>query len=384
MSCNFSVPKNIFAENLGIAGRVASSRTYLPILSNVLLSRDEDQLRLSATDLSVSVIAWMDARMDGDLRLTLPAKTLFDVIRSLTEAEVNFSVNGKPEVSLHCGTFKGIVKGVQAADYPTIPDHKEVNGYSIETNLFKEMVQKVVFAASTEDARPVLTGILLHLDEKFVSMVATDGYRLAIARTDLMARFEKQQLIIPALALKEALRILNNLHPDQVELILPPDSGQLVLRFEHVEIIAQLIDGNYPDYQAVVPDGYQTRAVINTADLIKACKQASIIARESNDVVHFHFIPPYINESRTVVEEKGKLILRAEADETGTSEVRLDTDISGQDLKIALNVRFLLDGLETIKTKNVVLEAKAKNNPVVLHSTGDDDHKYVLMPMFTN
>jgi len=381
MTCKVTVQKNTFAESLAIVGRVVGSHTHLPILSNILLSKDEGLLRLSATNLNVGVTVWMDAKMDGELGLTLPARTLTDVINTLTDPEVIFSVNGKPEVSLKSGTYKGVVKGIEASEFPTIPEYPITNGVSIDASMFKEMIQKVAFAASMDDARPVLSGVLMSMDGKTLSMVGTDGFRLAINKTSLPEPFAKKQLIIPASSLKEVMRILTATKTARITLVLPPNGSQAVLRCENVQIVSQLIDGNFPDYQAIIPKGYKTKAVVATSDLLKSCKQASIIAREGNNVVRFHFYP---GDNQT-----GKVVLLAESDETGTSEIELTAMVEGQELEIAFNVKFLQDGLETITTKNVIIEANAHNTPAVIHSTGreasplgeEEESLYVLMPM---
>jgi len=373
MTCKVTVQKNTFAESLAIVGRVVGSHSHLPILSNILLSKDKDQLRLSATDLTIGVTIWVDAKMDGDLDLTLPARTLTDVINSLTDPEVIFSVNAKPEVSLKSGPYKGIVKGIKASEFPTISEYATTNGVSMDASMFKEMIQKVAFAASMDDTRPVLTGVLMSMDGKTISMVGTDGFRLAICKAILPEPFAKKQLIIPASALKEVVRILNATKTARISLVLPSNGSQMVLRCENVQIVSQLIDGNFPDYQAILPKGYKTKAVIATFDLLKSCKQASIIAREGNNMVQFHFYP---GEDQT-----GKVVLLAESDETGTSEIELEAIVEGQELEIAFNVKFLQDGLETITTKNVIIEANAHNTPAVLHSSGEEESVYVLMPM---
>ena len=381
MTCKVTVQKSTFADSLAIVGRAVDSHTHLPILSNVLLSSDDGQLRLSATDLTLGVTVWMDANMDGDLGLTLPAKTLTDVINTLIEPKVVFSVNGKPEVSLKCGAYKGIVKGIEASEFPTIPEYDITNGISLDASVFKEMIQKVVFAASMDDTRPILTGVLMSIEEKTVSVVGTDGFRLAICKSMLPEPFGKRQLIIPASALKEVLRILGATKTPKITLFLPATGSQMVLRCENVQIVSQLIDGKFPDYQAILPKGYKTRAVIAAADLLKACKQASIIAREGNNVVRFHLQPG--------PDQTGKVKLLAETDETGTSEIELDATVEGQELEIAFNVKFLQDGLEAISTKNVVIETNAHNTPAAIRSTGreaspsggEEDYLYVLMPM---
>ena len=389
MTCKVTVQKSTFADSLAIVGRAVGSHAHLPILSNVLLSSDEGQLRLSATDLTLGVTVWMEANMDGDLGLTLPARTLTDVINTLTESEVVFSVNGKPEASLKCGAYKGIVKGIESSEFPTIPKYDITDGISLDANAFKEMIQKVVFAASMDDTRPVLTGVLMRTEGKTVSVVGTDGFRLAICKSMLPEPLGKRQLIIPASALKEVLRILGATKTPKITLFLPATGSQMVLRCENVQIVSQLIDGKFPDYQAILPKGYKTRAVIAVADLLKACKQASIIAREGSNVVRFHLQPPNRDASRPGPDQTGKVKLLAETDETGTSEIELHATVDGQELEIAFNVKFLQDGLEAISTRDVVIETNAHNTPAAIRSTGreaslsggEENYLYVLMPM---
>ena len=373
MTSKVTVQKNAFAESLAIIGRAVGSHTHLPILSNVLLSKEEGQLRLSATDLTLGVTVWMDANMDGELGLTLPAKTLTDVVNSLTEPEIVFSVNGKPEASLKCGSYKGTVKGVDASEFPAIPQFDISSGISLDANTIKEMIRMVAFAASVDDSRPVLTGVLLSMDGKAASMVATDGFRLAIYKADLPLTLTKKQVIIPASALKEVVRILGVTKANKIILHLPPTGNQVVLRCENVQIVSQLIDGKFPDFQVILPKGYKTRTVINTSELLKACKQAGIIAREGSNVVRFHLQPG--------VDQTGKVKLLAESDETGASEIELDATVEGQELEIAFNVKFLQDALDAISTKNVVVETTSHNTPAVIRPAGEEDYLYVLMPM---
>jgi DNA polymerase-3 subunit beta len=374
MTCKVTIQKTSFAENLAIVGRAVSTHAQLPVLSNILLSKDEGQLRLSATDLTIGVTVWMDANMDGDLGLTLPAKTLTDVVNSLVEPEVVFSVNGKPEAALKCGAYKGVVKGIEASEFPTIPEFDVSSGISLDAITLKEMILNVAFAASVDDSRPVLTGVLINMEGKSLSMVGTDGFRLAICKVDLPVTFAKKQMIVPASTLKEVVRIIGATKASKITLSLPLTGSQVVFRCENVQIVSQLIDGKYPDYQAILPKGYKTRTVIATADLLKACKQASIIAREGSNVVRFH-LQPGPNQT-------GKVKLLAESDETGASEIELDATIEGQELEIAFNVKFMQDGLEAISMKRVVVETNTHNTPATIRPAEEQDaYLYVLMPM---
>ena len=374
MTCKVPVQKNTFSESLAIVGRAVGNHVHLPILANVLLNKEEGQLCLSATNLTIGVSVWMDAKMDGDLGLTLPAKTLTDVVNSLTEPEVVFSVNGKPEASLTSGSFKGVVKGIAASEFPNIPEFDVSSGIPLEADAIKEMIQNVAFAASVDDVRPVLSGVLFNMDGKAASMVATDGFRLAMSRAELPLTLSKKQLIIPAVVLKEVVRILGATKAAKITLFLPTAGNQVVLRCENVQIVSQLIDGKFPDYQAILPKGFKTRTVVSKDDLLKACKQAAIIAREGSNVVRFHLLPG--------PETMGKVKLLAESDEAGASEIELDASVEGQELEIAFNVKFLQEGLESISTNKVVIETNVHNTPATIRPVGgQEDHLYVLMPM---
>lgn len=373
MNSKVTVEKSAFSESLSIVGRAVASSPHLPILSNILISSDGGQLRLAATDLTLGVSVWMDARLDGQISLTLPAKTLTDIVNSLADSEVQFTVNGKPEAAIKSGTFKGVVRGIEASEFPAIPEHDVSSGIALDAALLKEMIQATAFAASTDEARPVLEGVQLSLDGNTLTMAATDGFRLAVKKATLPASVSSKQVIIPASSLKETLRILSATKPDQVRLFIPSKGSQVVLRAGQVQLVSQLIDGRFPDYQMIVPKSYKTRTVLATADLLKASKQAGIIAREGGNVIQLR-VTPGENQS-------GKVTVLAESGDTGESEVELPATVTGPELTIAFNVKFLQEGLEAIRTKNVVIETTSHKTPAVIRPAGEEEYIYVLMPM---
>ena len=373
MATKVTVQKTTFADSLAMVGRAVGSHSHLPILSNVLLASEEGQLRLSATDLTVGITVWMDANMDGSLSLALPARTLTDVVNALSDPEVQFSVNGKPEAALKSGSFKGIVKGNEGSEFPSIPVFDVSQGISFDANTLKEMIQSVAVAASVDDSRPVLAGVLLILDDQTLAMAATDGFRLAVRKTELPARIGKKQVIVPAAALKELSRILGSTKCARVTLFMPPSGSQVVMRCENVQLVSQLIDGKFPDYQVIVPKSYKTRTVVSRSELLKACKQAGIMARAGSNVVRFQLKPGG--------ENIGKVVVLAEADETGESEIEMDATVEGPELEIAFNVKYLQDVLEVIDTKTVVMETNSHKTPAAIRPAGKEEYTYVLMPM---
>lgn len=338
-----------------------------------MIESDSGQLRLAATDLTLGVSVWMDARLDGQIALTLPAKTLTDIVNSLADSEVQFTVNGKPEVAIKSGTFKGVVRGIEAAEFPAIPEHDVSRGIALDASLLKEMIQATAFATSTEEARPVLEGVQLSLDGSTLSMAATDGFRLAVKKATMPDKVSSKQVIIPASSLKETLRILSATKPDQVRLFITSKGSQVVLRADQVQLVSQLIDGRFPDYQMIVPKSHKTRTVLATSDLLKACKQAGIIAREGGNVIQLRVTPGE--------DQDGKVTVLAESGDTGESEVELPATVTGPELTIAFNVKFLQEGLEAIRTCNVVIETTSHKTPAVIRPAGEEEYLYILMPM---
>lgn len=381
MSSKVIVEKSAFAENLSIVGRAVASSPHLAILANILITSEGGQLRLAATNLTLGVSTWMDARLDGQIALTLPAKTLTDIVNSLADSEVQFSVNGKPEATLKSGTFKGVVRGTEASEFPPLPEHDVSEGVSLPASLLRDMIQGTAFAAASDEARPVLEGVQISFEGNTLSMAATDGFRLAIKRAHLPSAVTKKQVIIPASSLKEVVRVLSATKPEQVRLYIPPTGSQVVLRTENVQLVSQLIDGRFPDYQVIVPKDHKTRTVIATADLLKACKQAGIIAREGGNVIQLRLTPG--------ADQTGNVTVLAESGDTGESEIELPATVTGPELTIAFNVKFLQDGLEAIRTQNVVIETNSHKTPAVIRPAGgkasptgeEEDYQYILMPM---
>ena len=385
MTCKITLQKNNFSESLAIVGRSVGSHTSLPILSNILLSKENGGLQLSVTNLTLGVSVWMDARIDGEFALTLPAKTLTDVVSLLAEPEIVFSANGKPEVSFKNGSYKGIVKGIEASEFPVMPEYDMSEALTLDAVMLREMIQSTVIAASADEARPVLTGVLLSIEGNQISMVAADGFRLAIRRMHLPEPVTAKEVIVPAAALKEIARVMNAVKANKVSLLIPTKGSQMVLRCENVQIVSQLIDRHFPEYQGIIPKGFKTRMVASTADLMNACKQTGIIAREGGNVIRLHIVPG--GEDQII-----KVTVLAESSETGSSEVELSAVVTGVELIIAFNVRFLLEVLGAIRTPTLAIEMNANNSPAVIRpvdldkpsSETEEEYLYVLMPMRLN
>jgi DNA polymerase-3 subunit beta len=247
-------------------------------------------------------------------------------------------------------------------------------GVQIEVAQLKEMVQQVAFAASSDEARPVLTGVLIQVHDSKITLAAADGFRLSVRKADLGASTGKPfTAIVPARALTELARIASD-SDGTVTMLMPPGRGQVVFRLRNAELVSQLIEGSFPDYEQIIPRRVETRTVLSTAQFLKACKQAEIFAREGSHIARLNIKPG--GELKP-----GTIEVSGQSEETGSSQNEIEASIEGTPLVIAFNVRFLREILDVVKSPNVSLETTAQTSPGLLRPVGESDFLHVIMPM---
>jgi len=370
------VKQQQLAHCVSMVSRAVSPRSTLPVLANIMVKTDDGRLRLSATNLELGITSWIGARIESEGAITVPARTFTDLISNLPSDNVTLTLdNSTQTLNVSCGTSETNIKGIDAEEFPPIPEPNLDDGVPLNVINFKEMVQQVAFAASTDEARPVLTGVLLKLDEDKITMAATDGFRISI-REDAISNpiSSPMEAIIPARALVELARILGS-SEETLIMTFPPDRGQVIFHMDNLELASQLIEGSFPDYRAILPQNFKTHTLLSTSGLLKACKQAEIIAREGTNVARLNIIP------ETDEASPGTLEISAHSEQTGSSEVMVDASVDGVPLLVAFNVRFLREVLEVIKSDNVWLETNAANTPGLIHPQGDEHFKHIIMPM---
>jgi DNA polymerase-3 subunit beta len=370
-----NVSQQQFAHGLGIVSRAVSSRSTLPVLSNILIATDQGRLRLSATNLELGITTWIGAQVENEGSTTVPARTLVDLITALPNAPVQLTLDTTTQtLNVVSGTSNTDIKCIDAQEFPPIPTPDLTAGIQLSVADFRESIQQVGFSASSDEARPILTGVLITLEGNEMTMVATDGFRISVKKSVLSQPASSAvSITVPARALGELARAAVN-PDDTITMVLPPSRGQVIFHMKDVEVVSQLIEGNFPDYRAIIPHTFKTRTVLPTETLLKACKQAEIIAREGTNVARVSINP-------TSETQPGTVELSATAEQTGSSEIAVDASIDGVPLLIAFNVRYLREVLEIIKTANVSLETNAANTPAMIKMVGDDRFLHVIMPM---
>jgi DNA polymerase III subunit beta len=369
-----TVSQQQLAHGLSIVSRAVSPRSTLPVLANVLVATDDGRLRLSATNLELGITCWIGSQIQEEGAVTVPARTFADLINTLPNEPVHLDLSSQTQtLRVRCVQSSTDIKGIDAQEFPPMPVPGPHDGIELNVGNFKEMIQQVAFAASSDEARPVLQGVFLNVNGEEITMAATDGFRISVRKTNLdVPAKAPMTAIIPARALNELARIA--MDGDQVlKMIVPPGRGQVIFRLKDAELVSQLIDGNFPDYKAILPRSSKTTTILTTAAFIKACKQAEIIARDSNNVIRLDIEPGG--------DQPGRVEIRAVSEETGTSENSIDASVEGGALKIAFNVRFLREVLEVIKTPSVVLLTNTSNTPGLIQPVGDESYKHVIMPM---
>ncbi len=364
------------ARGLGIVSKAVSPRSTLPVLANVLVASDEGRLRLSATNLEMGITCWIPARIEEEGSTTVPARTFVDLISTLPSDQVMLKLDAQTQtLNVRGGTSTNDIKCIDAQEFPPLPVPDFEGAVQINVGDFREMIHQVAFAASTDEARPVLMGVLVQVDKDKLTMAAADGFRLSVRKAVLSTPAPAPvSAIVPAQALKELARVATD-GGEPIYMVLPKGRGQVVFRVKDVEVVSQLIDGTFPDYQQIIPRSYKSRTLVSTASLVKACKQAEIFAREGSNVARLNI------KSAQGEMQPSEVEISAVSEETGKNETIVEATVDGGGLLIAFNVKFLREALEVIRTPNVALETSAPNAPGVVKPVGEDDFLHVIMPM---
>ncbi len=364
------------ARGLSIVSKAVSPRSTLPVLANVLIASDEGRLRLSATNLEMGITCWIPARIEEEGSTTVPARTFSDLVSALPSDQVMLKLDAQTQtLNVRGGTSTNDIKCIDAQEFPPLPTPDLEGAVQINSGDFREMIHQVVFAASSDEARPVLMGVLMQVDKDKLTMAAADGFRLSVRKAVLSTPSTAPvSAIVPAQALKELARVASD-GEEPIYMALPKGRGQVVFRVKDVEVVSQLIDGTFPDFQQIIPRSYKSRTLVSTASLLKACKQAEIFAREGSNVARFN-----IKSSQGEM-QPSEVEITATSEETGKNETIVEATVDGGGLLIAFNVKFLREALEVIRTPNVALETSAPNAPGVVKPVGDDQFLHVIMPM---
>jgi len=368
-----SILQENLAKGLSIVGKFVSSKAQLPILENILLVAETGSLKLSTTNLETGINLWLPAKIEKAGRITILAKIIVEFISSLPADKVFLELN-QDKLEITCRNYKASFNGISASEFPAIPSlknkkpTKKTEKFSLNTKTFINAINQMVFTAASDEARPILTGIKLEFLKNKLILSATDGYRLSSKEIELKTGIKPQTLIIPASALAELSRICSQEEKGEDKIILAKEENQIIFSYNQTEIITRLIEGEFPDFSKIIPQDNETKITVNKEELFKAIKTASILAKDSANIVKLKI-------------KDSSLEIMADAPEVGQNIIKLEIKKQGKDGEIAFNYRFLQEYLNIIDEKEILLEINGSLKPGVFKFIKDSSFLHIIMPV---
>ncbi|MEK7387088.1 MAG: DNA polymerase III subunit beta [candidate division NC10 bacterium] len=356
--------RDAFLKGLQMVQNIVEPRQTLPILANVLLEADGETVRLTATDLEVGARVSVPAKVASKGAITVSARKLSEIVKELPAAAVAMKVGDNASVSLRCGGVTYKLLGLPPDDFPPVVPAAPESWVTLEAKTLREMLSQTGFAVSHDETRYALNGVLFVLQGKEVQMVATDGHRLAFAKRSLGRGVGGATGIVPRKAVLEIMRVLGAGEDVQIAIT----QNQFVLQMPNFVMTARLIEGQFPNYEAVIPKGHPRKMVLARGVLTAALRRVSVMAEERNKPVRFTLNP-------------ASLRLSASSQDLGEAEEVLDVDYAGEELVIGFNSRYVLDAIAAIETEQVVVEFRDPQSAGVIKSIEDEGYCCVIMPM---
>ena len=370
-----SVMQENLARGLAVVSRAVSNRSTLPVLANVLLKTEDGGLRLTTTNLEIGLVYWVPGKVEVDGSTTVPARLLADLVSSLSGGDrVDLETGAGETLHLTSGKFESHVKGIDADEFPSIQPTGERPTTRIAQNVLKRALEETAFAAATDEARPILTGVLCRFEGDGVTLAAADNYRIAVKTIPILDPVSETSVVVPARALTELTRILGDTD-EPVDVILAQSRNQILFRIagdQPIDLVSRLIDGQFPNYQTVLPKAHTTRAVLDREELLRAVRPAALIAHESANIVKLQI----------AANGESGITVSANA-EVGDHVGQVEAKVEGDGTSIAFNAKYLADVLEKVDADQFALELQGPLAPGVFKPVGDDRYVHVVMPVRT-
>jgi DNA polymerase III subunit beta len=372
---NVSVMQENLARGLQTVSRAVSSRATLPVLANVLLKTEDSGLKLTATNLEIGINCWVPGKVAEAGEITVPARLLTDLVASLPNQRIDLVLSPKDRtLKLTCGNNRSSIKGIEADEFPVVAAIGETPATSIDARVLREALGEVVFAAASDESRPILTGVLTRLDGDTMTLAAADNYRIAV-RTVTLERPVSPEIVIvvPGRSYAELMRVL----PDAempIEITVTPNKSQVLFHVEGIDLVSRLIEGQFPNYEPVIPTAHSSRAVIDREAFLAGTRRASIFARDSANIVKIELGG---DGDATGVS------ITAHAADVGDNADTVEAAIEGSPTTIAFNARYLIDVLGNLGSEEAALELSGPLAPGVIRGIGKDDYVHVIMPVRT-
>ncbi|MDF7823064.1 DNA polymerase III subunit beta [Pontiellaceae bacterium B12227] len=359
----FSIEKDQILEALQKVQSIVGQRTTLPILSNVLLEAGNGKLTLTTTDMEVSVRTSIEAEIDEDGATTLPARRFFSICRDLPSHQVDIGVSNEDVATIISGSYNCKLEGLSKEDFPPMPTFEESFSYTLKQGAFRDILQKTSYAASTDESRAILNGSLMAFRENKLTVVCTDGRRLALVEQEIdMPEEAEVDIVVPTKTVSELIKTLDG----EGDASIKTSATQVAFEFGNIFIISKLIDGTYPNYRQVIPSQCEERVAIDREMLASAVRRVSLMLDDQAASVKVQ-----ITENR--------MELLTSSPEIGESREAVPVKYSGKDITIAFNPAFLMAPLKHLDSDEIFLELSDELSPGVIKT--NVPFLYVIMPI---
>lgn len=359
-----------FQRGLTIVLKAVALRPTLPVLTHVLLSTEKGRLKIVATDLEISITTWIGAKITEEGSIAVPARVITEYIQSIRDPTVNLLLEDN-QLKISSERFQAEIHPLAAAEFPIIPAVKPSQTLTIPALSLKEGIRQTLFSTAIDETRPVLTALALRFGSKGVKLVATDSFRLAEKTiTSVQSTTSATTLLIPTKTAHELERLLDSTI-EQAEFVLSENQSQI--RLGNIEIVSRLIDGQYPEYEAVIPKDNSSSIVIETQPLVDALKTSLIFAREASNQV-----------ALSTEQDQNQILFKAQSSQLGGNTATLPAEFKGQSMTISFNARYMLDVLGVIATDKVVIGLSDPTKPIVIKPEPQNDYLAVIMPLKTS
>lgn len=361
----FSILQQDFWPSLSAVARSCGVRSQLPVLGNILIQTGQGNLKLSATNLEIGVVRIVKAEISEDGEVTVPAKTLVEIVANLAGEKLEFSTTSD-KLEIKTPSFYSQINGIAASEFPTIPLLGK-EAVKVEAGVLTKSLPRVTFAAATDDGRPILTGILTEIKDGTLQLVATDGYRLA-HKTVALGKGPAFRALVPRRTLEEIVKLVSEDEVDGVQIATSDDQNQVVFKFGNTQVSSRLIDGQFPAWEKIIPTEVRARIIVERTDLLKAVKLASVFTKSEANIVKIQNLP-------------SKIVLTSEAKELGSQKKEIEAQVEGDEIQIAFNTKYLSEALSAMDASQVIIELSGPLSAALIKPIGEEGLEYIVMPV---
>lgn len=367
----FTIDRDSLLNKLRIVEKITIPRGIQPVLANILFEAKNNELKLSATDLDLSIITNTTAAVKKEGKITLPAKKTFEIVSKLPDKPVDFSLNEENNiVTITCGNSKFEIIGISASEFPVLiteEETKQKESIEIETDPFIKSIKHTVYAAANYENRNIISGVFCHIQEDKIEMAATDGNRLTRIVEAVENKNKKTaKIVIPSKTLQEFIRVNSFVSEEKVELLT--DKSKLIIKTKSFLIISRLLEGEYPPYKQLIPEKTEKTALLSREDLIGALERVSCMVNDRTSIVKFTFLD-------------NKLILKAETPDSGASEDIIDAEYNSEELVIAFNYKYILDSIKIMDSEKVEMGLGGSVTATTFKPNSEEDYLCLIMPI---